>query len=292
MELRQLKHFVAAAELGSISAAARLMNLAQPAISSSIKKLEQELKTPLFNRRDRGITLTVAGNEFLSHAKQILNQAEDAKLAMQAMEGLDQGLVDVAVPSMLGSYYFPPLVMAFRHQYPNIDMNILDTGTRNIRRMLLEGEVELGVVASKDLTPELESGPLIREEMVVCMAVDHPLAEKEVIEYSDFLAHDLVLFQKGYYHHTLIDRVSQQVNIKPKVAFSSNLLPLIKAVIRQGYAISPMWKVAISNDDEIVTRPFAETFEIDLSLAWRKDSYLSRANQTFRDFLLSEVNNA
>ncbi|WP_319533866.1 LysR family transcriptional regulator [uncultured Vibrio sp.] len=292
MELRQLKHFVAAAELGSISAAARLMNLAQPAISSSIKKLEQELKTPLFNRRDRGITLTVAGNEFLSHAKQILNQAEDAKLAMQAMEGLDQGLVDVAVPSMLGSYYFPPLVMAFRHQYPNIDMNILDTGTRNIRRMLLEGEVELGVVASKDLTPELESGPLIREEMVVCMAVDHPLAEKEVIKYSDFLAHDLVLFQKGYYHHTLIDRVSQQVNIKPKVAFSSNLLPLIKAVIRQGYAISPMWKVAISNDDEIVTRPFAETFEIDLSLAWRKDSYLSRANQTFRDFLLSEVNNA
>ncbi|MFW8631807.1 LysR family transcriptional regulator [Vibrio natriegens] len=290
MELRQLRHFVAAAEQSSISAAARLMNLAQPAISSSIKKLEQELKAPLFNRRDRGITLTVAGNEFLSHAIQILKQADDAKLAMQAMEGLDQGLVDVAVPSMLGSYYFPPLVMAFRHQYPNIDMNILDTGTRNIRRMLLEGEVELGVVASKDLTPELESGPLIREEMVVCMAVDHPLAEKEVIEYSDFLAHDLVLFQKGYYHHTLIDLVSQQVNMKPKVAFSSNLLPLIKAVIRQGYAISPMWKVAIRDDDEIVTRPFAETFEIDLSLAWRKDSYLSRANQTFRDFLLSEVN--
>ncbi|MGY0614895.1 LysR family transcriptional regulator [Vibrio sp. FJH11] len=289
MELRQLKHFVEAAEHGSISAAARLLNLAQPAISSSIKKLEQELKAPLFNRRDRGITLTVAGNEFLSHAKQILKQAEDAKLAMQAMEGLDQGLVDVAVPSMLGSYYFPPIVMAFRHQYPNIDMNILDTGTRNIRRLLLEGEVELGVIASKDLTPELDSGFLIREEMVVCMAVDHPLAEKEVIEYADFLAHDLVLFQKGYYHHTLLDRVSQQVNIKPKVAFSSNLLPLIKSVIRQGYAISPMWKVVIGEDDDIVTRPFAETFEIDLSLAWRKDSYLSRANQAFRDFILSEV---
>lgn len=96
--------------------------------------------------------MTVAGNEFLSHAIQILKQADDAKLAMQAMEGLDQGLVDVAVPSMLGSYYFPPLVMAFRHQYPNIDMNILDTGTRNIRRMLLEGEVELGVVAVRSHT--------------------------------------------------------------------------------------------------------------------------------------------
>lgn len=289
MELRQLKHFVEAAEHGSISAAARVLNLAQPAISSSIKKLEQELKAPLFNRRDRGISLTIAGTEFLSHARQILKQAEDAKLAMQAMEGLDQGHVDIAVPSMLGSYYFPPLLMAFRHKHPNIDMNILDTGTRNIRRLLLDGDVELGVIASKDLTSELESGFLIREEMVVCMAVDHPLAEKEVIEYADFLAHDLVLFQKGYYHHTLLDRISQQVNIKPKVAFSSNLLPLIKSVIRQGYAISPMWQVVISEDEDIVTRPFAETFEIDLSLAWRKDSYLSRANQAFRDFILSEV---
>ncbi|CAE6933146.1 LysR family transcriptional regulator [Vibrio sp. B1FLJ16] len=289
MELRQLKHFVEAAERSSVSAAARALNLAQPAISSSIKKLEHELKAKLFNRRDRGISLTIAGSEFLSHAKQILKQAEDAKLAMQAMEGLDQGHVDVAVPSMLGSYYFPPLVMAFRHQYPNIDMNILDTGTRNIRQLLLNGEVELGVVASKDLTPELESGFLIREEMVVCMAVDHPLAEKEVIEYSDFLAHDLVLFQKGYYHHTLLDRISQQVNIKPKVAFSSNLLPLIKSVIRQGYAVSPLWAVVISEDEDIVTRPFAESFEIDLSLAWRRDSYLSRANQAFRDFILNEV---
>ncbi|CAM2904647.1 LysR family transcriptional regulator [Vibrio mytili] len=290
MELRQLKHFVAAVEQGSISGAARVLNLAQPAISSSIKKLEQELKMPLFNRRDRGIDLTKEGNEFLYHARQILSQAEDAKLAMQAMEGLDQGLVDVAVPSMLGSYYFPPLLMAFRHQYPNIDINILDTGTRNIRQLLLQGEIELGVIASKDITPELEHGPLIREEMVVCMAVDHPLAEKEVIEYEDFLAHDLVLFQKGYYHHTLIDRISQQVNIKPKVAFSSNLLPLIKSVIRQGYAISPMWKVAINDEEEIISRPFAETFEIDLSLAWRKDSYLSRANQAFRDFILNEAN--
>ncbi|XAW87516.1 LysR family transcriptional regulator [Vibrio sp. CDRSL-10 TSBA] len=290
MELRQLKHFVTAVEQGSISAAARVLNLAQPAISSSIKKLEQELKTPLFNRRDRGIALTKAGSEFVLHARQILRQADDAKLAMQAMEGLDQGQVDIAVPSMLGSYYFPPLLMAFRHQYPNIDMSIQDTGTRNIRRMLLDGEVELGVVASKDLTPELESGPLIREEMVVCMSVDHPLAEKEVIEYADFLSHDLVLFRKGYYHHILLDRICRKENIKPRVAFISNLLPLIKSVIRQGYAISPMWQVAIREDDQIVTRPFAETFEIDLSLAWRKDSYLSRANQVFRDFILAEVN--
>lgn len=285
-----MKHFHAVAELGSISAAARHLHLAQPAISTSVKKLETELNILLFHRRDRGVVLTKAGEQFLLHVKQILKQSEDAKMAMQALEGVEQGEVEVAVPSMLGSYFLPPLLMGFKHQYPGLSVNVLDTGTRNIRQMVLDGSIELGVVADKDLVPELASGPLISEEMVVCMSSDHPLTQEQSIDYRDFLSHELVLFRKGYYHHTLIEKMSVIEQMSPKVAFTSNLLPLIKSVIRRGYAISPMWKVAIQEDDDIVTRPFKENFHIDLSLAWRKDSYLSRANQVFRDFVLSEVN--
>ena len=192
---------------------------------------------------------------------------------------------------MLGSYFFPPLLMAFKHLYPNLAINIIDLGTRNIRQKIIDGELEIGIVAEKDLLPELDSEKLIRVEMVVCMAPDHLLATKEKIEYRDFLEHELVLFQKGYYLHTLIDDISRREQCRPNVAFTSNLLPLIKSVIRKGYAISPMWKVAIQEDDQIVTRPFAEPFYLDLCLAWRQDSYLSRANQVFRDFVLQQVEN-
>ena len=290
MEFRQLKHFVAIVETGSISAAARHLFLAQPAISASIKKLESELNMPLLHRRERGVSLTEAGQQFLQHAKQILQQAKDAKLAMQAIEGLDQGEVEIGVPPMLGSYFFPPLLMAFKHQYPALTLNVIDSGTRRIRQKLLDGELELGVVADHDLPPEFESGKLMHEEMVVCMAADHPLAEFDQIEYKDFLKHELILFGKGYYHHSLIEKISLEEMERPKIAFTSNLLPLIKSVIRKGYAISPMWKVTIQDDDEIITRPFVKPFCIDLSLAWRRDSYLSRANQVFRDFILEEVN--
>lgn len=292
MEFRQLQHFVAIVETGSISAAARHLYLAQPAISSSIKKLESELKMPLLHRRERGVSLTGAGQQFLQHARQILQQAKDAKLAMHAIEGLDEGDVEIGVPPMLGSYFFPPLLMAFKHQYPALGLNIIDSGTRRVRQKLLDGELELGVVADHDMPPEFDSGKLIREEMVVCMAADHPLAEFEQIEYRDFLQHELILFGKGYYHHSLIEKISQQEKERPKIAFTSNLLPLIKSVIRKGYAVSPMWKVTIQDDDEIITRPFVEPFCIDLSLAWRRDSYLSRANQVFRDFMLAEVKNS
>lgn len=291
MEFRQLKHFVAIVETGSISAAARHLFLAQPAISASIKKLESELNMPLLHRRERGVSLTEAGQQFLQHARQILQQAKDAKLAMQAIEGLHQGDVEIGVPPMLGSYFFPPLLMAFKHQYPALKLNVIDSGTRLIRQKLLDGDLELGVVADHDLPPEFESGKLMHEEMVVCMAADHPLAKFEQIEYRDFLKHELILFGKGYYHHSLIEKISLEEQARPKIAFTSNLLPLIKSVIRKGYAISPMWKVTIQNDDEIITRPFVKPFCIDLSLAWRRDSYLSRANQVFRDFILEEIKN-
>ncbi|WED22904.1 LysR family transcriptional regulator [Vibrio sp. JC009] len=290
MEFRQLQHFVAVAEEGTISGASRRLSLAQPAISTSIKKLEASLGAPLFHRKERGVDLTIAGQSFLLQAKQILKLASDAELSIQNLGSLDKGEVEFGAPSMMGSYFFPPILMAFKHQYPGLQLSIVDDGTRNIREMLLNDELELGVIADQYLTPELESGKLIQEEMVVCMAADHPLAEKERIEYSDFLAHELVLFRKGYYHHSLIEKISREENVLPKIAFSSNLLPLIKSVIRQGFAISPMWKVAIQDDDHIVTRRFAKPFYIDLSLAWRKNRYLSSANQAFRDFVLETVN--
>ena len=289
MEFRQLQHFVAIVETGSISAAARHLYLAQPAISASIKKLENELKMPLLHRRERGVSLTEAGQQFLPHAKQILQQSKDAKLAMQAIEGLDQGDVEIGVPPMLGSYFLPPLLMGFKHQYPGLRLNVLDAGTRRIRQRLLDGELELGVVADHDLPLEFDSQKLMHEEMVVCMAADHPLAEFDQIEYRDFLKHELILFGKGYYHRSLIEKISQEEQASPKIAFTSNLLPLIKSIVRKGYAISPMWKVSIQDDDEIITRPFVKPFYIDLSLAWRRDSYLSRANKTFRDFIIEEL---
>ncbi|WP_413702363.1 LysR family transcriptional regulator [Psychromonas sp. KJ10-10] len=269
--------------------ATRQLNLAQPAISTSIKKLESELNIALLHRRDRGVSATQAGEQFLQHARQILQQVKDAKLAMHAIEGLDHGEVQIGVPTMLGSYYFPSILMAFKHIYPALDLNIIDLGTQNICQRLLEAKMELGVVADKDLVPELDSEKLIQLEVVVCMAPDHPLAEKETIQYKDFLAHELILFQKGYYLHSVIEKISKQEQCRPNIAFTSNLLPLIKSVIRKGYAISPMWKVAIQEDDEIVTRPFAEPFYLNLSLAWRHDSYLSRANQVFRDFVIEHV---
>lgn len=108
MNLKALRYFLTVAEQGSFTAAAKRLNIAQPAVSMAIRKLEDELELTLFHRTERQITLTDEGRVLLPHARQILQGVADARLAMQELHGLQQGEVRIGISNMLGSYYFPP----------------------------------------------------------------------------------------------------------------------------------------------------------------------------------------
>lgn len=114
MDSRHLKHFVAVAELGHFTKAAKELHIAQPALSISIKKFEQQLGVELFRREERSITLTDEGKVLFEHAKRVLQQIDDAKLAIDELRGLEKGEVRLGAPSMMGSYFFPQVLMAFK----------------------------------------------------------------------------------------------------------------------------------------------------------------------------------
>ncbi len=118
MDFKQLRYFHEIVRLGSFTRAAEALYVAQPAVSVAIRKLEAELDLTLFHRNDRKVTLTDEGARLLPHAQRILQAVSDAQLEMQELKGLTQGMVRVGIPGMLGSYYFPPILMAFRHRHP------------------------------------------------------------------------------------------------------------------------------------------------------------------------------
>ena len=101
METRHLKHFLAVAEWKNFTHAAQQLHIAQPALSISIKKFEQQLGVTLFKRDDRKVTLTHEGQVLLEHAKRIYQQIEDAQLAIDELKGLVKGEVRLGAPSTL-----------------------------------------------------------------------------------------------------------------------------------------------------------------------------------------------
>ncbi|EFP95325.1 LysR family transcriptional regulator [Vibrio caribbeanicus] len=285
MDSRHLRHFVAVAEHRHFTQAAKALHIAQPALSISIKKLEHLLGVELFRREDRQISLTDEGIVLYEHARRILQQMGDAQLAIAELKGLEKGEVRLGAPSMMGSYFFPQILMAFKSRYPNLKLTLVDAGARDIRQMLLEGELDLGVIDDENVPDDLETDHLLTVEMVAVVSELHPLAKHNSIDFNQFLDHELVMFKSGYFHREFIEKKASECCKAIKFSFETNLLTLILSIVKHEFAITALLDLVTKNETGVVGVPFSPNVHMDLALAWRKDGYLSIADKTFIEFI-------
>lgn len=287
LDLRQLRYFRAVATEGSVTGAARALGVAQPAVSVALRRLETALDARLVNRGERGTSLTAEGAVLLRHAVDILDRADAAEVALAEMRGLVRGEVAVGVPSMMGSYFFPPILMGFKFRHPGVKLVVYEAGGTEMERMLHDRDLGLGVVVGRAATG-LVTRPFLREEMVVCVPADHPFAHRRAVEYEAFLGEELVLLQSGYFHRAFIDRISAECGVTPRIGFESNLITLNLAIVRQGFGITTLLRLVLDTvpDEGLVAVPFEPPVHLDLSLAWREGAYLSHAERAFVDYVV------
>lgn len=294
MDIKQLKHFSALAKKGSFTLAAKQLSMAQPALSQSIKRLEQHLGVTLVNRNPhyRGqdgsrLTLTAEGVALQQHAALIINQLKQAEAQIRSMANLTQGEVRIAVPGMLGSYYLPSRLMAFRHQYPDLKLSLFEGGTRDSLRMLQNEEVDIAIITGQDLQPNFDSHLLLSEQMVVAIGAEHALANETSISLEQFFEHELVMFKPGYFHREWLVSHAKSLGLNVNIAFETNLINLIKQVVSQGYAITSVLEMVIEARDNIQARPFNPAVFLDLHIAWNKERPVGLADRAFVEFLMS-----
>lgn len=285
LDVKWLRQFAAIAEQGNITRAAEQLHLAQPALSMTLKKLEQQLNISLFDRRQGRLHLTTEGEHLYQHTTRILGALRLAEQDMAALQNLESGEVCIGIPSMLGSFYFPPLLMAFKHQYPGLSIRVIEAGTQDVLAKLRQGELGLGIVMTASLPPELSGLPLLREEMVAVVNGEHPARHQASISMAAFLSEELALFRHGVFHREYIDTMAKQSGIAPRIGFESNLIPLLKAVVRQGFAVTTFLRMVIKDDADLFAIPFTEPYFLDLCLAWPNNRPLSRAEQAFIEFM-------
>jgi len=289
MDLRKLTIFRAVAERGSFTRAAEQLHMAQPAVSIAVRKLEQELDLLLFHRQDKGIQLTAEGRALRRHADRVLEAVRDAQLEMDELRGLRKGEVRIGIPSMLGSYYFPEILMAFKQRYPDLNLSVEEAGTRDIQRRIDAGELDMGIIVRDQLPEDLEARVFLRAEMVACVPLDHPLAKASSVSFDDFFAEQLVLFKEGYFHREFIDRLAQRSGNRLQVAFETNLIPLIRAIVRKGFGITTFLRMVVDDDPSLCACSFSEPVWLDLCIAWKRGAYLSHADRRFVEFLLQNA---
>ena len=166
MELRQLRYFVAIVDHGSLSRAARVLHIAQPALTQQLRQLEEELGTQLLHRSAQGVLSTDAGKIFYEHAQAILKQIGDAKSAVAQSAGKPSGTVALGIPQSASGALALPLLTAVRATYPEISLQLTEELSGNLIEQLKSGRINLAVLFDDGQLTAFACTPLVEEEMM------------------------------------------------------------------------------------------------------------------------------
>jgi LysR family transcriptional regulator, nitrogen assimilation regulatory protein len=170
MEFRSLRYFVQIAELGSITAAAQRLRVAQPSLTRHLHRLEQDLGVTLFVRAHRGVVLTAAGRSLLERGTRILSDVDRASREIRLEGDEPSGKVALGVTPTLCPVLVPQLVARVRRDYPKIDLDIQQNGSMKLPDWLMDGRIDAAVMAQIGSDRYISATPLAREEMVLLSA--------------------------------------------------------------------------------------------------------------------------
>jgi LysR family nitrogen assimilation transcriptional regulator len=166
MELRQLRYFVAIVDHGSMSRAARVLHVAQPALTQQIQQLEEELGAQLLHRSAQGALATDAGKTFYEHAQAILKQVGDARSAVAQAAHKPAGTVALGIPQSVSGAFALPLLTALRAAYPEISLQLTEELSGNLIEQLRSGRINLAILFDDGQLTAFTSKPLIEEELM------------------------------------------------------------------------------------------------------------------------------
>ena len=260
MDLKQLEYFVTVVDLGGFSRAARLLGIAQPAISRQVRSLEIELRQNLLLRNGRGATPTEAGKRLLAHARSILQQAERARREVDEVKGAPVGHVVIGLPPTLARVLTAPIVREFRQRFPRASISIVEGLSANIHEWVVVGRADIGLLYNPTPSPAVELTPLLEEDLCL-IGVRSKRREPRTVRLKDLPRYPLIIPSRPHAIRTLVEARLASHGLRPQVALEIDAISAILELVAegQGYAIlSPRAAHAMDPARKLVARPIVE----------------------------------
>ena len=273
MELRHLRYFSAVAELGSFTAAARRLHVAQSSVSEQIADLEHELGGALLDRSGRQIRLTPMGVVFLEEAEKTLGAASRAvEVTQRSMRG-EAGTLSIGFFLWGAGGFFPRIIREYRRRRPGIRLSLLEMHANEQVQALEQGRIDVGLTRPPDASAErmLCSELLFRDPVLVALRPDHPFAGREV-RVRDLEGERLVLAERAS-NPLLFDSIltlCAAEGISPVIANTSTtwsgVLTLVEA--GEGVALVPGGVRQLRSRGLVFCKLLPETLFLGLSAVW------------------------
>jgi len=284
MDVRALRYSLAIARFGSFTKAAESLHVAQPALSVSIRKLENELGVTLFVRKAHRVEPTVEGRILLSRAERIFTEIDSAINEIADAIELRTGIVRLGMPPMFGLEYFPNVIAQFHAAYPRIALTIIEGSADEIGGMLDAGSIDLAMLETRRVRPQWRKVEVGREEMVLCVAPGHRLASRKSIPGSELDGLPMVLFNGSFIQRDILEKLCKRGGAKPDVVLQSNSVGIIRQAAVDGLGAATLLRSLAAAPPPLVPISFEPKEILRFSLCWRDENYLSKANRALVDF--------
>ncbi len=261
MTLQQFEYIVALERFRHFTKAAEHCNVTQPTLSAMIQKLEDELDVKIFDRSQQPVTPTAAGLLVIKQAKVALVQAEQIKNIVQEQKQEVAGNFTLGILPTIAPYLLPRFISTLTKKYPKLELRIAEMKTHEIKRALLSGDIDAGILADIEDLEGYNISPLFYEQYMAYVSKSCPLYEKQLVKSNDLRNHQLWLLDEG---HCFRDQMVKYCQIKSaqqsQMTYSLGSIETFMRMVESGCGVTFIpWLAAqqLSESQKELVRPFA-----------------------------------
>ena len=248
MDLLQLEHFLAVVEERTFTRAAERVSRTQPAVSQNVKKLEDELGTPLFARDTHGVSLTEAGKVLVEHAHRIVRARDDAMRELAALKNLTTGTLNIAAHESAAVYLLSHPLRQYLHCFPQIKVGIYRSPLTDIPRQVMDREVHIGFVKDETVYRDLQWVDVHADEMVLVAAPGHPFSRRAEVHIRDLGQERFVLHHLCSTTEQKVLRLFEEHNTPCRIAAELWSFEHIKSFVQAGVGLAIVPQITIQQE--------------------------------------------
>lgn len=285
MELRTLRAFVEVVRRGGFTEAAKEVFATQSTVSKMVKQLEDEVGVQLIDRSGPRSRPTEPGTLLFQRALDMLAIRDELLVQIGEFQSIRRGNLRIGVPTVGGDMLFAPVIAEYRRRFPQINIQLVEHGSARLHELLHVGELDVAGILLP-VPNDLEYRKVRLEPVVVLLPKDSVPARRKSISLAELKDYSFLFFQEGFALNAMILEACRQHGFVPNIAMQSAQPRFIAKLVEAnlGVAFMPrMVAFADRPDNVTVLKLTNPSIAWDMSLAWRRDGYLSAAATAFID---------
>ncbi len=293
MTLRHMRIFVAVCQCNSVTAAAKKLFLAQPAVSLAIRELESYYGIRLFDRISKRLYITEQGKQFLNYATHIVALFDDMEKEIKDWDSV--GTLRVGSSITIGTNLLPGYVKIFKSQYPQMNLQVVINNSEEIEKSIIANEIDLALIEGVVHYPQTVYEELMDDRLIIICGKTHPLNNCKEVQLKDLPKYDFILREKGSGGRELFDSTMLVNHIEVKPVWESvSTQAIIKAVIAgHGISVLPylLVKQYLKSNEISEVKLTDVSFNRKFYIIYHKNKYLTNSARDFISICKNYGNN-